>query len=92
MTLEIIEHKQQKSASNDRSTLTLKLMGGVIRSLKQRVLVARQKMDLGALTPGVALQRNDQNIDNRSPAEHAGVLKGSAVQLFFEINSSLKIP
>ena len=36
MTLVIVVRKQQKSAGNDWSTLTLKLMGGVIPSLKQK--------------------------------------------------------
>ena len=42
MTLGIIACKQQKGAGDDRSTLTLKLMGRVIRSPKQRVPVAPQ--------------------------------------------------
>ena len=43
VTLRIIGRKRQKSAGDDRSTLTLKLMGRVIRSPKQRVPVAPQK-------------------------------------------------
>ena len=42
MTLRYIARKRQKSAGNDRSTLTLKLMGRVIPSPKQRVPVAPQ--------------------------------------------------
>ena len=42
MTLGNIARKQQKSACDNRSTLTLKLMGRVIRSPKQRAPVAQQ--------------------------------------------------
>ena len=42
MTLWIIACKGQKSTGHDESTLTLKLMGGVITSPKQRVPVAPQ--------------------------------------------------
>ena len=42
MTLGNTARKQQKSAGNDRSTLTLKFMGRVIQSLKQRVPVGPQ--------------------------------------------------
>ena len=42
MALGIVARKRQKSTSNDGSSLALKLLGKVIRSPKQRVLLAPQ--------------------------------------------------
>ena len=39
----IVVRKQQKSAGDDQSTMALKPVGKVIRSPKQRVLVAPRK-------------------------------------------------